>query len=55
MPTPKVNLIAPNTNRLRCPACHRFLGTVGANHLVDQRCGVRYVLTMDGTYTTVAA
>jgi len=46
---------APNTNRLRCSGCHRFLSTVGTDHVVDAHCGVRYVLTLGGSYTRVAA
>lgn len=43
----------PFTNRLRCEGCHRFVGTVGVDHIVDERCGVRYVLTLSGGYVRV--
>lgn len=40
----------PFTNRLRCQHCHRFVGTVGTDHIVDEQCDVRYVLTLSGSY-----
>ncbi len=50
-----VDLAVAHTTRLRCPECHRFVGTVGARNILDDRCGIHYILVNDpSVYVRVA-
>ena len=48
--SPGVDLVAPYTNRLRCPKCHRYIGVQGADEVPCPRCSISYRKTPTGLY-----
>ena len=45
-----ISLVAAHTKRLRCPQCHRFIGSAGDSPVDCSRCGVVYTILPSGLY-----